>query len=119
MTSPWRHILIQAPNRPFTESLYEAEPFGAIYKIVNAVATSYGLKQHPHNLPWNKCLLNDNHTATTTDDVRAVLEWHGDHFQLMGQHPIVTTLMRKIEQKSRQLAKMMDSSIWWTDGNPP
>jgi hypothetical protein len=43
--------------------------------------------------------------------VRAILEWHGDHFQLIGQHPIVMTLMRKIEQKSRRIAKMKDFEV--------
>jgi hypothetical protein len=99
MTLTWRHIIIKAQNN---DSLYDAEPkWAEIYKIVNAVATSCGLKQHPHNLPWNKCILNPNHKAMTTDNVQAILKWHGDHFQLIGQHLIVMTLMRKIEQKLR------------------
>jgi hypothetical protein len=66
--STWKHITIKAT---YLDSLYDAGPtFPAeIYNIMNAVATHYGLKQHPHDLPWHKCLLNPNHRVTTTDDV--------------------------------------------------
>jgi hypothetical protein len=66
MMMTWKHITITAM---YLDSLYNAE----IYKIIHEVATHYGLKQHPHDLPWNKCLLNLNHRVVTTDDMQAIL----------------------------------------------
>jgi hypothetical protein len=107
MMATWKHITIMAT---YLDSLYGAGPtFPAeIHKIIHKVATQYGLKRHPHNLPWNKCLLNLNHRVATTDDVQAILEWYGNHFHLYRQCKIVNKLMMMIEQKSEWIAKMKD-----------